>query len=257
MSPAFTDHFQNVAHAYADSRPGYPAELFTWLAAHCATRDCAWDCATGSGQAACDLSGHFTQVVATDASAAQLAHAVPCAGVDYRQAPAEASGLPAQSVDLIVVAQALHWFDSERFFVEARRVLKPGGLLAVWCYGVMQVEGAAVDALLQDFYQRVVGPYWPAERRHVENAYRELQVPWPHLPVPEFAMRQHWNLAQLAGYLRSWSATARCQQASGRDPVADLLGQLGPRWGEPQRTRRIAWPLAVQVGIQSNALQLG
>lgn len=245
MSKAFNDHFKTVSAHYASSRPTYPSELFAWLAGQCAARELAWDCATGNGQAALDLAGHFRRVVASDASAAQLAAASAHSHVEYRVAPAEASGLPEGAVDLVTVAQALHWFDLDAFHAEVRRVLKPDGLLAVWSYGVLSVEGEALDRHVQRFYWEEIGPYWPAERRHVENGYRELPFPFHPVAAPAFAMRVQWDLAHFLGYLRSWSATARYVQTHGQDPVETLATRLAPLWGE---TRTVSWPLALRVG---------
>lgn len=244
----FNDHFGKVADHYADSRPGYPTQLFAWLAAQCAQHALAWDCGTGSGQAAVELAQHFRHVLASDASTAQIAKAGAHPRIDYRVAPAEHSDLDAACVDLVTVAQALHWFDLDAFYAEVRRVLKPGGLIAAWSYGVFKAADETIDAPLQHFYHQVVGPYWPAERRHVENGYRELAFPFQAVPAPTFAMRADWTLAQLLGYLRSWSATARFIEAKGGDPVADLESLLGECWGDAQRQRRIEWPLTLLAG---------
>ncbi|MBF0340634.1 MAG: class I SAM-dependent methyltransferase [Magnetococcales bacterium] len=248
---SFQDHFATVATRYAQSRPGYPPELFAWLAGQCPARELAWDCGAGTGQASVALAEHFSRVVATDGSAAQIAQATPHARIDYRQAPAEQSGLPAGSVDLVVVAQALHWFDLERFYSEVRRVLKPEGVVAVWCYGVLRVAGVDVDDLVQHFYQHVVGPHWPPERRHVENGYRELAFPFQVIPPPDFAMAVEWPLEQLLGYFASWSATAHYQKCHDADPVALLAPRLRDAWGENHRLRRVEWPLSLRVGRHS------
>jgi len=249
MSRRFSDHFAAVASHYASHRPSYPDELFAWLAGQLLERRRAWDCATGSGQAALALAGYFDQVLATDASSAQIAAATPCPNVEYRVAAADASGLTAQSVDLVTVAQALHWFELGPFYAEVRRVLKPGGLLAVWTYGVFRLDGGNAEqlqALLDRFYWQTVGPYWPAERRHVENGYAELAFPFAELTVPPFAMSLDWTLDDLAGYLRSWSATSRYRELVGVDPVAALVEALTPLWGEG--SRRVSWPLSLKVG---------
>lgn len=254
MKPAsatyFTDHFATVADHYAAHRPTYPPALFDWLAENSPVTGLAWDCATGTGQAAGELARRFRNVVATDASAAQIAAATPCSGVEYHTAPAEQSGLEAGSVDLITVAQALHWFDLDRFYAEVRRVLKPGGLLAVWTYGVFGTEGgddaAELQRMLHTFYYRTVGPYWPPERRHVENGYADLPFPFAPVPVPPFSMAVEWRLTDLTGYLRSWSATARYRELHGSDPVEALAKELAGKWGEG--TRRIVWPLSVRAG---------
>lgn len=248
MATGFSDHFATVATHYAESRPTYPPELFDWLASQCHERQLAWDCGAGSGQASGELAHHFAHVIATDASASQIACAVPLATVEYRVASAEDSGLPDASVDLLTVAQALHWFDLERFFAEARRVLKPGGVFAAWTYGVLHVDGAEIDACVQRFYHEVVGPYWPSERHHVEAGYRTITMPFTPLTAPTFGMRLNWNLGQLLGYLRSWSATAAYIKAQGHDPVDDLAEELSPLWGDPKRGLLVDWPLSMLVG---------
>jgi ubiquinone/menaquinone biosynthesis C-methylase UbiE len=242
-----TDHFGSVAGAYAHFRPTYPPPLFDWLAAVTPGRHRAWDCATGTGQAAVALAGHFREVVATDASAAQLAAASPHPGVHYRLAAAESSGLEAASLDLVTVAQAVHWFDRPRFFREVERVLRPGGMLAIWSYGIPQLEGGAADALLQHFYGDVVGPYWPAEKALVESGYRDLVLPFESLPTPSFAMEAAWSLEQVLGYCASWSASARYRAALGSDPIERLRPALAAVWGEAAQGRRIHWPLTLKA----------
>lgn len=253
MSGSFTDHFGSVSGAYAHYRPTYPAPLFTWLTGVAPTRRQAWDCATGTGQAAIALADHFDAVVATDASAGQLAAARPHPGVHYRQAPAESSGLETDSVDLATVAQALHWFDRPRFFAEVERVLRPGGVLAVWSYGIPHLEGEAPDALLQQFYADIVGPYWPPEKALVENGYRDLALPFTALPAPSFAMEADWTLEQLLGYCASWSASARYRAALGRDPLELLRPALAAAWGAPETPRRLRWPLTIKASRRVGA----
>lgn len=248
MMQAFNDHFTAVATSYAGFRPTYPAALFAWLAQIAPDTNLAWDCATGSGQAARDLAAHFNRVVATDASTAQIAAAQAHPQIDYRVAAAEASGLANTSVDLITVAQALHWFDLDAFYAEVRRVLKPGGVLAVWTYGVFSVEGEGINDCTNAFYQDTVGPFWPPERMHVESGYRTLAFPFSAIQTPQFNMETTWTLAQLLGYLRSWSATGRYIAAHGIDPVDVLEKELAPLWGDAQRTRRVSWPLSVRAG---------
>jgi SAM-dependent methyltransferase len=244
----FKDHFSSLSAAYAGFRPTYPAALYDWLAEVAPSHEMAWDCACGSGQASVDLARHFRLVAATDASAVQVAHAAAHERVAYFQAPAEASGLAAASVDLITVAQALHWFDLPRFYAEAGRVLKPGGVLAVWSYGVQSVAGEAVDALVQRFYRETVGPYWPPERSQVEDGYQSLDFPFAEFAAPRFEMNAYWPMARLLGYFRSWSATGRYVEQRGEDPVAALAVDLAEAWGDPEAPRLVTWPLAVRVG---------
>jgi ubiquinone/menaquinone biosynthesis C-methylase UbiE len=242
------DHFSSVSHQYATSRPTYPHALFQWLATVAPAHERAWDCACGSGQASGDLAERFSHVVATDLSAQQLAEAPRHPRVEYHVAVAESSGLPAASFDLVTVAQALHWFEHERFYAEVRRVLRPGGVLAAWCYGKGVVDHPAVDAVLQDFYHEVVGPYWKPERKLVEEGYRSLPFPQPELAVPDLSMALDWSLEALIGYTRSWSATALYIKTLGSDPVPALAGRLRAVWGDPAVLRhRIRWPLSIRA----------
>jgi len=236
-----------VSRQYAASRPTYPQALYQWLAAVAPARERAWDCACGSGQATADLAEHFAQVVGTDLSALQLGEAPPHQRIEYHVALAESSGLPAASFDLVTVAQALHWFQHQRFYAEVGRVLRPGGVLAVWCYGKGTVDCAPVNAVFQDFYHKVVGPYWPPERKLVEEGYRSLPFPHPELAVPELTMELDWSLEALIGYARSWSATALYIKALGSDPVPDLSTRLLAAWGDSAVRHRIRWPLGIRA----------
>ena len=187
MQP-FADHFSAIASAYAAARPTYPNALFDWLAGQAPSRRSAWDCAAGNGQATLALADRFDTVLATDASAAQLEQMPSRANVRRRVAPAETSGLPDGSVDLGTVAQALHWLPLEAFWHEVRRVLVDRGLVAVWCYGIQQVDHPDADRMVERFYHDVVGPYWAPERRLVETGYATIELPFESVPVPAFEM---------------------------------------------------------------------
>jgi SAM-dependent methyltransferase len=244
----YADHFSRLAPAYAESRPGYPDALFEFLAQVVGRHQLAWDCAAGSGQASVSLAGIFRHVVATDASADMLAQAPPHPRIEYRVAPAQSSGLGNASVDLVTVAQALHWLELRPFYTEVERVLAPGGVLAVWTYGNQHLDHAAMDKLLGNFYRDVVGPYWPPERCHVESGYKALPFPFAEIVAPSFAMQAQWTLAQLLGYLRTWSATQRYRDKVGHDPVDQLASELARYWGEPENAQQVTWPLSLRVG---------
>lgn len=241
------DHFSERAAEYAVYRPRYPAELFAFIAASAPRHELAWDCGTGNGQAALGLTAHFQRVIATDASPDQIDNAEAHARVRYRVAPAEASGLTSGSIDAVVVAQALHWLELPAFYGEVRRVLAPGGLIAVWCYGFLSVA-PDLDAILKTLYAETLGPHWPAERRHVESGYRTLAFPFAEIQVPAFEMRALLDLPELTGYLRTWSAAVRYQQASGFDAIAQATPDLERRWGDPRQRRTVRWPLTIRAG---------
>jgi len=239
--------FASVAREYASFRPGYPPELFAWLARAVAKRDAVWDCGCGSGQASTALAEHFAVVYATDAATEQIAAAKAHPRVRYSIAPAEHSALADACVDLVTVAQALHWFDIEAFYAEARRVARPGALLAVWNYPRPQFLDAGLDRRFLDFYSDVVGPYWPPERRHIEANYQTLPFPFDELEHPAFGLELNWNLDQVTGYVGSWSATARYRKALGHDPVPLLRESLGAIWPGAAATVAIRMPIGLRA----------
>ncbi len=242
-APGFKDHFSAQSAGYARHRPHYPHELFEYLAG-LAGRRLAWDCATGNGQAAVALAEHFDRVIATDASEAQIDAAIAHAGVSYRVASAEDSGLQDVSVDLVTVGQALHWFDSGRFFVEASRVLVPGGCVAAWCYELCNVTPDC-DTVVDRLYTDIVGPFWPPERHLIEECYAGIGFPGTAIAAPAFEMSAQWRVDDMLGYLRTWSACQRYQRQNGGDPVGLIKDDLCTAWGAAPRTVR--WPLTVRV----------
>jgi SAM-dependent methyltransferase len=217
--------------------------LFAYLAG-LSGRRLAWDCATGNGQAAVSLAQYFERVIATDASQAQIDAAVSHPRVRYRVAAAEESGLPGDSVDLVTVGQALHWFDTGRFFDEASRVLVPGGVLAAWCYELCRVSPDC-DRIVRGLYSDIVGTYWPPERRLIEERYAAIEFPGSELEAPVLAMNATWTVEDMLGYLRTWSACQRYRREQGSDPVERIDGELRAAWGAAPRTAR--WPLTVKV----------
>jgi len=242
----FKDHFSRQPDAYRRYRPAYPAALIEYVAAAAPGRRLAVDCATGNGQAAVALAAHFATVLAVDASAAQLAQAEPRAGVHYAASLAERLPLRPHSADLVVAAQAAHWFDFERFHAECRRVLVPEGVVAVWTYEKFRA-GAAVDDVIDDFYANVVGRDWPPERRYVEQGYRTLPFPWPEEPAPPFELVTDWPLERLMGYLATWSAVQRCRRRLGSDPLEVLEPRLAALWPR-SGALRLRWPIHLRVG---------
>jgi SAM-dependent methyltransferase len=243
----FNDHFSGHAQAYADARPSYPDELFEFLNSQCEQHDLAWDCATGNGQAAVSLAKTFKRVIATDGSAQQVEQAQPAENIEYRQMTAEQPLLEQNSCDLITVAQALHWFDTESFFVNAKAGLKPGGVLAAWCYAVHQVNDP-IDVVVEKLYEEILGDYWPPERRLVERHYRDISFPFETCFEQNFVMTREWNLQQLCGYFTSWSALQRYRKKNGSDPLELIMEDLRRAWGlDPEKTQTVTWPLTVKL----------
>jgi SAM-dependent methyltransferase len=180
----FKDHFSRQAADYAKFRPSYPRELFDYLGTIAPSRQLAWDCGAGNGQAAVPLASVFDRVIATDASEKQISNAQPHERVEYHVAPAENRGVESETLDLIMVAQALHWFDLDRFYTEARRVLKPDGVLAASAYNLLHIE-PVIDEVVNRYYYEVVGPFWPPERKLVEQ-FANLLFPFHEIDPPKF-----------------------------------------------------------------------
>lgn len=243
----FLDLFSDVASAYRAFRPAYPPALAEWLGAQAPGRSCAWDAGCGSGQFSGTLAGVFERVIATDASPQQLAQAAPIAGVEFRCAPAENSGMPAACADLVAAAQAAHWFRLAAFYAEARRVGRPGALLALVCYGRCEL-GPELDEMVNHYAAVTAGPHWPPERAAVDALYRDLDFPFTEVPAPSFALEEHWDLPRFAGYLGTWSATQRLLAAGGRPVLDGLRVRLARAWGDPRTVRRIRWPLGLRAG---------
>lgn len=247
MTGPFADHFSSVSSGYAAFRPSYPAALFDALADIAPAHALAWDCGAGTGQASVELAHRFTQVVATDASASQIAQATPHTRVTYRAAPAHLSELADASVGLITVAQALHWFDVDAFHTEAQRVLMPHGVIAEWSYGLLDVPTAPLVAALVTTLDADVGAWWPPERQHVDNGYRDLAFPFEPMDIGAFTMEADWSAEQLLGYLATWSAVNRFKADRGHDPLEPFAAELEGAWGRAP-VHRMRWPLTLRVG---------
>ena len=244
------DHFSGHAAAYAAHRPEYPAALVELLADLAPERALAWDCGCGSGQLSAGLAERFQRVVATDASAAQLAHARRHPRVAFVRCRAERAGLAprtsAGGFDLVVAAQAAHWFELDAWYAEVRRVARPGALVALASYDRMRVA-PDVDAVVERFYTQVAGPHWPERRRHVEERYLSLPFPFRELETPRLDLRARWSAGQLADYVETWSATRALERAEGRGPIEAFRRELERTWGAATE-RDVRWPLALRLG---------
>lgn len=247
VTQTFQDHFSGVAAGYQEFRPGYPPALFACLAGLAPRRQRAVDLGCGSGQATVALAEWFDEVVGIEPSAEQAARATPHPRVSYLLAPAEATGLPEASADLVVAAQAFHWFDPERLHPELARISRPGAVFAAFTYDLCRVD-LAVDVVLHHLYSGVLGKYWPPERAHVASGYRTLAFPWPEIVTPSFHIEESWTLDRFIGYLGTWSAVGAYRRATGMDPLALVAEPLSVAWGQPSGARSVTWKLTFRAG---------
>ena len=262
MKPTkFKDLFSNHSKEYANSRPTYPRSLFEFLVGLVRYRNLAWDCATGNGQAAVFLSEYFKQVVASDASKEQIENAQHRDNIRYEVFPAERTTLADNSVDLITIAQALHWFDLDDFYKEAKRVLRKdddrstsngsgSGVIAAWAYGLHSVS-PQIDTVTHLLYEHILGSYWPKERKIVEKKYQDISFPFHEIDTPVFQIELDWTLSELVGYLYTWSSVQKFIAKNNSDPIKQIYDDLAAAWGEKNtwnRRRRVVWPIYMRVG---------
>jgi SAM-dependent methyltransferase len=238
------DLFSTNSSGYAAFRPTYPRELYEFIVSKVNKTDTAWDCACGNGQVARDLSEYFASVYATDHSAAQLANAFQKDNIIYSVASAEASGFPDRYFDIVTVGQALHWFNIPAFFQEARRVLRPGGVVAVWGYSLLKVS-SEIDPLLNHFYTEIIGPYWDKERKLIDEQYETILFPFDKIATPSFEFSFEWTIDELSGYLTTWSSVQKYIKAHGVNPVHEFIEEIRPMW---KGKMKVSFPLFVLVG---------
>jgi len=244
---SFKDHFSSHASGYAAYRPTYPQALIAFLADVAPRTELAIDCGCGTGQLSVPLASRFSRVVAIDASASQIAAAHPHERVTYRVGTAEHTGASGHSADILTVAQAAHWFALDGFYEEGRRVVRPGGVVALITYGILHVE-EEIRPLTRNFFVNVIGPYWPPERAHVDSGYAVLPFPFAELKPPELSLEASWTLAEFIGYIDTWSAVREAEKSAGRQPMIDFADALARTWGAADRRRVIRWPLSMRVG---------
>lgn len=240
------DNFSKQADAYARYRPGYPQELFDFILSHPGERKTAWDCATGPGTVAVRLAEYFERVYASDISREQLSHAPVRENITYKRVPAEDSGYPAGLFDLITVAQAIHWFDFERFYEEVRRTAKERALLAVIGYGMVRVNDE-IDPLLDRFHDFAFGKYFSENRKYFDERYQTLPFPFEEIDCPGFESKYRWGIGDVEGYLNSWSAVQKFKSDDGFNPVDDFIEELASYWPEKEE-KEVTFPVFLRLG---------
>ena len=240
------DNFSEQAEAYSKYRPGYPAALFEFLSGLCTARSLAWDCGTGNGQSAVELSKYYDEVFATDISSKQINNAQKKKNIEYAVEPAEKTSLANESTDLITVSQALDWFHFNDFYAEVQRVAKPGSVIAVWTYSLLRIE-PAIDAIVSNYHFKTLETYWDAERKYVDDAYETIPFPFPQIETPSFVITLYWTLEELEGYLNTWSALQKFISANNFNPVKHVIQEMNPHWKAGEK-KKITFPIHLKAG---------
>jgi ubiquinone/menaquinone biosynthesis C-methylase UbiE len=239
------DNFSRQADIYARYRPQYPQELFDFILQHIEKRSNAWDCATGNGQSAKVLAKFFEKVFATDVSQKQIDKAEQADNIIYSLQPAEQTNFADNSFDLITVSQALHWFATDEFYREVKRVAKPSAIFAAWSYSLLFIS-PDIDRLILSYYTNVIGPYWDPERKFVDEEYKTIFFPMSELAAPAFHMHYDWTLEELEGYFNTWSALQKYVSVNGQNPVADIIEKIKPYWKAGKM--QVTFPLHMRIG---------
>ena len=243
----FKDHFSQQAAGYVKYRPVYPAELFAFLANLPDEKEIAWDCGAGNGQAATGLAPYFRNVLASDASKNQVIHAIRHNKVHFCLMPGENAAIHSRQVDLLVVSQAVHWFQFARFYSEAKRVLKSNGIIAIWSYGLPRIN-RKMNRIVDHLYSEILGSYWPPERKFIDLQYKTIPFPFSEIPAPRFKMRTTWDFNHFIGYLNTWSAVQNFKMKHKMNPVGQIEEKLSECWGIEDKEYSLYWPLYLRVG---------
>jgi|SRR6185437_843928 len=240
------DNFSKNALSYSRFRPGYPQQLFDFLIHHLADKKTAWDCGTGNGQVAIKLAEYFDKVYATDISGGQLSNAVKKENIFYSIARAEKTSFGDNQFDLITVAQAIHWFEFEKFYKEVNRTLSKDGILAVFGYNLFKIN-KEIDFIIDDFYKNIIGPYWDKERKYIDESYATIPFPFEEIKTPDLFMEYEWEFEHVAGYLNTWSSVQHFITKNNTNPVDQVINPLRKAWGDALK-RKVFFPIFMRAG---------
>jgi len=239
------DNFSKQAVDYSKFRPQYPDEMIEYIISFVKTKSIALDVATGNGQVAHKLSNYFKKVFATDISQKQLDNAIKSDTIIYSKESAEKTSFENQQFDLITAAQAIHWFDFELFYKEIYRILKPDGIFAVMGYGLFSTNPDS-DKILKHFYYDIVGSYWDAERKYLDENYETIPFPLEEISTNKFENQFIWTFDELIGYLETWSSVQHYISKNNKNPITLIYNDLKVSW--QNNDHKVTFPLLLRIG---------
>ena len=200
----------------------------------------------GRGQVAYELAKTFDKVFATDVSQSQIANALQANNISYSVQPAETTNFDDGQFDLVIVAQAIHWFDFDKFYNEVRRNEKSNALLCIIGYGRLTIS-KEIDEVITDFYTNIIGKYWDKERTYIDENYNTIPFPFDEVKTPAFTNLKLWTFEHLIGYLNTWSAVKHFTRQNDFNPIDKLQADLKPFWNNKQ-SKQVRFPILLRVG---------
>ena len=239
--------FADKSDLYAASRSQYPRELFSFITDLVVQHNAAWDCATGNGQAAVGVAETFDLVQATDIRQQQITHSLTRNNIHYSVCCAEKTAFVDNQFDLVTVAQALHWFDFDKFWPEVNRVLKPDGVFCTFAYIWCEVS-PVIDIAVEGYIKRIDAPYWASNNKLVWDSYKGVEFPFAQIGTPKFTLQNLWGFQLFMNYIHTWSATRRCIEVKGIEFFERAKLQIVREWGDPKEKRLVTSPLTVMAG---------
>ena len=240
------DNFSIQSDNYAKYRPAYPTEFYNYLYSLIPASQAAWDCGTGNGQVAFELAKKFDHVFASDLSESQIKNALQSKNIVYSIQAAEQTFFEKDQFDLIIVAQAIHWFDFDKFYSEVRRTGNSNAILCVLGYGKIEIS-EEMDRVINYFYRNVIGSYWDKERKYIDENYKTIPFPFQEYTAPDFVNNIQWSLEHLIGYLNTWSAVKHFISKNNYNPLDALMKEIEILWGD-SKEREVRFPLLLRIG---------
>jgi len=237
--------FAIESEQYARFRPTYPTELVELIVSLSPNLYSAWDVACGNGQLTHELSKYFEHVIGTDISQEQLDIAIKNENIQYKVESSAQSSLEKNSIDLITVAQAIHWFEFDSFYTEVKRVAKPDAIIAILGYELLSISKEIDDCII-DFYTKTLNGYWDERRKYIDEQYSTIPFPFEEMKIPHYSCKLQWNREDLLGYLSTWSAVKKYMKDTGNDAIEIIKPHIYSMW-EVNQERKVTIPIITKI----------
>lgn len=222
---------------YSKYRPSYPQTLieriiFYLKQKHNGPYNLAVDVGCGTGQATKLFSPYFTHINAYDVSENQIKQARLVqteANISFNVSSSESLPLADESVDLITVATAAHWFDLEKFYTECKRVLKINGVLAIFTNLIPRIinKNESLEQTLTQLinnYNHILQPYASDRMKYVMNRYKDINPTLEDVERDDSLYIDYmWTIDELIQYLRTYSCFQNYCEINSNNGLLDRI----------------------------------